>query len=110
MRTSHLLPVVALGLLCAGGGDMARAADRAVHQKGRMFSVDALTVARLEPVMFVNDDTVPHNVMSASAGNAFDLGAQSPGSGTPVSFNISGTVVVICAIHPRMRLIITVTD
>jgi plastocyanin len=110
MRTSQLLPIVALVLLCAGGGDMAGAADRAVHQRGRMFSVDALTVARLEPVMFVNDDTVPHNVMSASASNAFDLGAQPPGTATPVSFNIAGTVVVICAIHPRMRLIITVTD
>jgi len=53
---------------------------------------------------------VPHNIMSASPDNAFDLGSQMPGSATPVSFDIAGVVVVICAIHPRMRMTIVVTN
>ena len=88
----------------------AGAANRVVHQKGRVFSVDTITVARGEPVMFLNDDTVPHNIMSTSEGNEFDLGAQMPGTATPVTFTQPGIVVVVCAIHPRMRMTITVTE
>jgi plastocyanin len=106
----HLMLLSAALLLLFAGDDGAGAADHAVHQKGRIFSVSELTVARYEQVTFVNDDTVPHNIMSTSADNGFDLGSQSPGSATPVSFSVAGVVVVICAIHPRMQMTITVTD
>jgi plastocyanin len=70
----------------------------------------ALTVARGEQVVFLNDDTVPHNIMSTTPDNAFDLGTQTPGDVTPVSFDKAGVVAVICAIHPRMHLTITVAN
>ena len=35
---------------------------------------------------FFNDDSVPHNIMSASKGNEFNLGSQAPGSSTDVTF------------------------
>ena len=98
----------AAALIMTGAG--AGAADRMVHQKGRLFSVENLLIARGEPVVFVNDDTVPHNVMSMTPDNAFDLGSQLPGRATPVSFDKAGDVVVLCAIHPRMHLTITVKD
>lgn len=106
MRTTYLIPITVLALLSIVAG----AADHIVRQKGRAFSVDAMTVARGQSVVFLNDDTVPHNVMSSTPENAFDLGSQMPGSATPVSFDHAGIVVVICAIHPRMRMVITVTD
>jgi plastocyanin len=106
MRTACLMQIAALILLWTVAG----ASDNVVRQKGRAFSVATLTVARGEPVVFLNDDTVPHNIMSASPDNAFDLGSQMPGSATPVSFDIAGVVVVICAIHPRMRMTIVVTN
>jgi plastocyanin len=106
MRTACLMQIAALVMLSTVAG----ATDDVVHQKGRAFSVATLTVARGEPVVFLNDDTVPHNIMSSSPDNAFDLGSQMPGSATPVSFDIAGVVVVICAIHPRMRMTITVTN
>jgi len=106
MRARHLIPVAVLILLSAAAG----AADQIVRQKGRAFSVSAMTVARGEPVVFLNDDTVPHNIMSATPDNAFDLGTQIPGSATPVTFDKVGVVAVICAIHPRMHLTITVTN
>jgi plastocyanin len=87
----------------------AAATDHTVGQRGRAFSVDSMTVAKGEPVVFLNDDTVPHNIMSQTPENAFDLGVQSPGSATPVSFDVAGTVVVICAIHPQMHMSIIVT-
>ena len=106
MRPRHLIPVAVLALLCVAAG----AASRVVHQKGRAFSVSEMTVKRGEAVVFENDDTVPHNIMSATPGNAFDLGTQTPGNSTPVTFDEAGIVAVICAIHPRMRLTITVTN
>jgi len=58
----------------------------------------------------LNDDTVPHNIMSASKGNEFNLGSQAPGTSTDVSFKDAGEVLVICAIHPRMKMMVKVTD
>ena len=88
----------------------AGAANHVIHQKGRAFSADTITVARGEPVMFLNDDSVPHNIMSRTPDNAFDLGEQDPGSATPVAFDKAGLVDVICAIHPRMHMTIRVTE
>jgi plastocyanin len=87
----------------------ALAADRPIMQKGRTFSPDTLTVRRGETIMFVNDDNVPHNAMSTSAGNDFNIGAQRPGEQTPVTFTQPGDVKVDCAIHPRMKLQVKVT-
>jgi plastocyanin len=84
--------------------------EHAVYQKGRTFSTDTITVLRNQPVLFVNDDTVPHNVVATTRGNAFDLGSQMPGTATPVAFDSAGTVEVICAIHPRMHMTITVLE
>ena len=106
----HVTLIAAALFLSFAEDDGAGAADRAVHQKGRVFSISELAVARYEHVTFVNDDTVPHNIMSTSADNGFDLGSQLPGSATTVSFDVAGVVVVICAIHPRMQMTINVTD
>jgi plastocyanin len=81
-----------------------------IHQQGRRFSETAVTVQRGQPITFLNDDSVPHNVMSDSAENGFDVGSQLPGSVRVVRFDIAGTVVVICAIHPRMRMVVTVAQ
>jgi plastocyanin len=110
MRTNRLPAIIVLALLLPGASSAVGSVDRVVQQKGRVFSVGEMSVTRLEPVVFLNDDTVPHNVMSTSAGNAFDLGSQAPGSATPVSFSVAGTVVVICAIHPRMHMRIMVAE
>ena len=112
MRRTHKY-VLALGaavLLMPHIGDATSATRLEVRLKGRVFSIGELNIKRNEPVVFVNDDTVPHNVMSSSNDNAFDLGSQGPGSETPVSFSIAGTVVVICAIHPHMHMPIKVAD
>jgi plastocyanin len=106
MRTSQLLLAAAIVLPTAA----AVPADPIVGQKGRVFSELQITVARGEPIVFLNNDTVPHNVMSTTPGNSFDLGAQGPGTATPVSFDVAGVVAVICAIHPRMHMTVTVTN
>lgn len=106
MRTSTLIALAILGGLSTG----ALAATQVVHQQGRTFSSDNLTVKKGEPVTFLNDDSVPHNIMSTSKGNEFNLGSQSPGSSTDVTFKEAGEVAVICAIHPRMKMKVSVVD
>jgi len=106
MRMRSLLSVAIVAGLSTG----ALAATQVVHQQGRTFSSESLTVKKGEAVTFLNDDTVPHNIMSASAGNEFNLGSQAPGSSTDVTFKETGDVTVICAIHPRMKMTVKVTD
>ena len=97
-------------VIVAGLSTGALAATQVIHQQGRAFSSENLTVKKGEPLTFLNDDTVPHNIMSTSAGNEFNLGSQPPGSSTDVTFKETGEVAVICAIHPRMRMTIKVIE
>ena len=106
MRHASLLILAVAGGLSTG----ALAANEVIHQQGRAFSTESITVKRGEALTFLNDDTVPHNIMSASKGNEFNLGSQAPGSSTDVSFNEAGDVLVICAIHPRMKMTVKVVD
>jgi plastocyanin len=106
MRLLALVTLVALSGLSAG----ALAANQMVYQKGRVFSNETMEIRKGVAITFVNDDTVPHNIMSSSKGNEFNLGSQVPGNATDVTFKASGEVQVICAIHPRMKMMINVSD
>ena len=103
-----VVALVALGLF--GPSALALAANYTVHQKGRKFSSEVTTLRTSQTLVFLNDDTVPHNVFSTSRGNEFDLGSLGPGSSTEVTFTQAGEVDVICAIHPRMRMTLEITD
>ena len=106
MHKTILFALVILSGLSAG----ALAANQVIHQQGRVFSSESVTIKKGDALTFVNDDTVPHNIMSASKGNEFNLGSQPPGTSTDVTFKESGDVQVICAIHPRMKMMVKVTD
>ena len=106
MRKLAFLTLVVLAGLSAG----ALAANLTITQKGRMFSSENATIKKGETLVFVNDDTVPHNIFSTSTGNEFNLGSQSPGASTNVTFNEVGEALVMCAIHPRMKLTLNVTN
>ena len=53
---------------------------------------------------------MPHNIVSTSKGNEFNLGSQAPGTSTDVTFKEVGEVLVICAIHPRMKMTVKIAD
>lgn len=101
------LAIVA-GLLA--GTTAALAAEHSIGQKGKVFSETSLKIKRGDTLVFVNDDNVTHNVLSNSAGNQFNLGAIGPGNSTPVTFDKSGEVLVVCAIHPTMKMTVTVSE
>jgi plastocyanin len=106
MRSLTILTLTITAGLSAG----ALAATEVIHQQGRAFSTASVTIKKGDALTFLNDDTVPHNIMSASKGNEFNLGSQPPGSSTDVTFKEAGEVQVICAIHPRMKMTVKVTD
>jgi plastocyanin len=80
-----------------------------VSQKGREFNPRSITVARGETVVIVNDDLdLRHHAYIDSNKFTFDSGDQEPGTETKLAIPVLGTFEVLCAIHPKMKLVITV--
>ena len=80
-----------------------------VSQKGREFSPSDLTIKRGETIMIVNDDAdLRHHAYIDSEKITFDSGDQEPGSKIPITFPIDGSFDVLCAIHPKMKLVVHV--
>jgi plastocyanin len=104
-KLATLVPVVLVGLSVG-----ALAANLTITQKGRVFSAESVTIKKGEMLTFLNDDSIPHNILSTSKGNEFNLGSQPPGASTDVTFKEAGDVLVICAIHPRMKMMVQVTQ
>jgi plastocyanin len=85
------------------------AAQYSVSQKGRAFTPLNVTLKRGEAVLIVNDDAdLRHHAYIDSDKFTFDSGDQEPGSKTNIAFPVAGTFEVLCAIHPKMKLIVHV--
>lgn len=105
-RAAH---AAALLLLGASGWSLRAAAPAAeVRQQNGTFAPGALTIRAGATVAFLNDDRLAHNVYSQTAGHAFDLGLALPGESVEHEFARPGVVDIRCAVHPRMRLAVTV--
>ncbi len=80
-----------------------------VSQKGREFHPGEVTVKRGGTVQIVNDDgDLLHHAYVESDKFSFDSGDQKPGSRTDIAFPVVGEFEVLCAIHPKMRLLVYV--
>ena len=62
MRTLALFT----GVIVCGLSVGAYAATEVIHQRGRVFSSETISVKKGSAVTFFNDDTVPHNIMDRS--------------------------------------------
>ena len=80
-----------------------------VSQKGREFHPGDMTIKRGETIQIVNDDAdLLHHAYIDSPKFSYDSGDQPPGSKADVTFPIAGDYDVLCAIHPKMKLIVHV--
>jgi plastocyanin len=80
-----------------------------VSQKGREFNPRQIAIRRGETVQIVNDDLdLRHHVYIESDRFRFDSGDQEPGTKSNVTIPVAGTFEALCAIHPKMRLVIEV--
>jgi plastocyanin len=99
-----------LGLACVipllAGSETA---SYVVTQKGQAFRPGTLSIHRGETVQIVNDDgELIHHAYVDSKAFSFDSGDQEPGSKTDIVFSVPGDFIVLCGIHPKMRLDVSV--
>ncbi len=100
---------LALCALALGAAAASAAATLPVSQKRRTFEPREATIARGDALLFVNDDgQLLHHVYASAPGFAFDIGEQEAGTSVPVAFPVAGSFAVMCRIHPRMLLSVTV--
>ena len=109
MRTSSMINWIGSATLAAIFGASVWAADPvSIGQKGRKFSQDAVTVEAGQAIVFVNDDRVPHNIYTKVGSQRIDKGLSRPGQDTELVFDEAGEYLVSCAIHPKMKIAVTV--
>ena len=81
----------------------------AISQKGRQFHPGEISIRHGETLQIVNDDgDLLHHAYTDSPKFAFDSGDQQPGTRTDITFQTPGDFEVLCAIHPKMRLVVHV--
>jgi plastocyanin len=80
-----------------------------ISQKGREFHPGEISIKHGETLQIVNDDAdLLHHSYVDSPKFLFDSGDQQPGSKTEITFPVAGDFNVLCAIHPKMRLVVHV--
>jgi plastocyanin len=80
-----------------------------ISQKDREFHPGDISIKLGDTIQIVNDDgDLLHHAYIESSKFSFDSGDQKPGSVTPVTFTVAGDFDVLCAIHPKMRLVVHV--
>jgi plastocyanin len=81
----------------------------AISQKGREFRPGTITIKRGDSVQVINDDLdLRHHAYVDSDSFKYDSGDQEPGSKTNIAFPVAGDFDVLCAIHPKMKLVVHV--
>jgi plastocyanin len=98
-----LLALVALGMTTAFAAQMI-----SVVQQHRAFAVKDIAVHVGDTVRFVNEDTFVHQIFVAAPNFTFESDEQPPGVNVDVRFTATGTFSVMCHIHPKMLLLVTV--
>ena len=83
--------------------------DIVVTQKHRAFQPSAIEMEKNQILQILNDDgQLTHHAYVASQTFSFDSGEQQPGATVNIRFRAQGRFVVLCGIHPKMRLAVTV--
>ncbi|MGB0632183.1 MAG: cupredoxin domain-containing protein [Alphaproteobacteria bacterium] len=101
-----ILAAVAATMVLASG-TMAQAAEVVVTQKAKKFDQKKVEISKGDSIKFVNADSIAHNIHASGAGK-FDLGVQKPGAASSQAFAAAGNYKIRCAIHPKMKLKVTV--
>lgn len=102
----YVLPILAVA--AGAASSYALAASNTVVQLDKKFAVAEMTIGKGDTVVFKNEDPFTHNVYSQSPGIAFELKVQKPGESSDIKFDREGSGEVRCAIHPQMKMKLTV--
>lgn len=82
---------------------------RDIAQRAIRFSQPSMILKVGDVIRYKNDDDVTHNLMVIGADDMpQDQGLQPPGAVVTHKFTEAGTFEVRCAIHPKMKMSVTV--
>lgn len=84
--------------------------EHTVLHKGKKFSPAELNIKVGDTVTFENHDKARHNIYSKSSGQKFKIRKQKPGARDSVSFDSVGAAEVRCAVHPKMKMVINISN
>ncbi|MBY0380433.1 MAG: hypothetical protein K2W78_00720 [Xanthobacteraceae bacterium] len=102
--TAGLIAGVAAGVAFGAGPYI-------ISQKNRQFQPGSITLKKGEILRIVNDDgELLHHAYLTTDKFSFDSGDQKPGTKYDVVFPVTGTFTILCGIHPKMRLVVDVTE
>jgi len=108
-RRSIAIAFTAGALTALGSAVVFAVPDYTVSQKGREFHPGEITIKRGDTLKIANDDAdLLHHAYIDSPAFSFDSGDQTPGTVTPITFTVAGNFNVLCAIHPKMLLVVHV--
>src|SRR5271154_2234333 len=110
-RARRPLAVAVTAAALIGAGTLVGLAlpQYSISQKGREFHPGEISIKRGETIQIVNDDAdLLHHAYIDSPKFSFDSGDQQPGSKTDVTFPVAGDFNVLCAIPPKMLLVVHV--
>src|SRR5689334_17093249 len=99
-RSVELAAAISVGI--AAGA--AWAAETAVTQKDRAFSVKEIALHPGDTLVMHNADTRAHNIQVNNPKLTFNSGLQEPGQDARVRFMEPDRYLVFCGIHPKMKL------
>ncbi len=88
--------------------DTGASAAVSITQKEKIFLPDAVKIRVGQAIEILNDDNTVHNAYCSAGEFKYNSGPQQPGSKSSLTFTAPGTFEVRCAIHPKMRLTVTV--
>ena len=99
-------------LATAAGAAFASTGTRSVvSQRGRAFLPGAMAIRQGDTVEIVNDDgDLMHHAYIDDPAFSYDSGDQEPGAKADITFARTGTFTVLCGIHPKMKLVVTVRE
>jgi cytochrome c peroxidase len=99
-RSVELIAALAVGMAAAA----AWAAETAVTQRDRAFSVKEVSLRAGDTLVMHNDDSRAHNIQITHPKLTFNSGLQEPGEDARVRFTQPDRYLVFCGIHPKMKL------
>ncbi len=104
MKVFPIITLVVTGLIFAS---TATAAEYVVNQKKNKFQPGTLTVKAGEKITFNNSDPHRHHVGNGDSQMKFNK-MMAPGKSYSQLFDEKGRFKVRCALHPKMRMVVTV--
>lgn len=110
MKTAKLIIAAAAAGIFTGSLALASTAQdgHVISQKKRKYTPKDISVKAGESVTVLNDDLFLHHTYIDHTNMKFDSGSMEEGDRIDILFKKKGAYDVLCKIHPKMKLTVTV--